>query len=260
MWQQRGTRLRTARRRPQQRPALQASLHWVPPAYARLRTGITLVELLVVVAIIAVLVALVLPAIQSAREASRRITCGNTLRQLGIGMMLYLDTHKDQFPRSFHSAGAFRQPGWAASIAPFLGEPAADTPEKWKGVFNSYFRCVGDISRDATVYSYGLNVFMELSPQGDDYEGSPATWRLRRLIPRPSRTILLAEARGTPFGDHFMCHQWSSVTAATNALGSERHRGIPNFLFIDGHVEPLLVEETFDPPRKINKWNPSKAE
>ena len=74
------------------------------------RQGFTLVELLVVIAIIGMLVALLLPAIQSAREAARRMDCANKLRQFALALHNHYDTHKN-FPSGNNGLGVPHRTG-----------------------------------------------------------------------------------------------------------------------------------------------------
>jgi prepilin-type N-terminal cleavage/methylation domain-containing protein len=96
---------------------------------ARDRSAFTLVEVLVVIAIIGVLIALLLPAVQMAREAARKTRCANNLKQIGVGMHTYMLTYQS-FPSGYlstvlpdHDDGG---PGWAwgALILPFIEEAA----------------------------------------------------------------------------------------------------------------------------------------
>lgn len=123
-------------------------------ARARPRCGFTLVELLVVIAIIGILVALLLPAIQAAREAARRSQCSNNLKQLGVAMHNFHDTYS-RFPRNYKQVGGNAWEALSSNyfLLPFIEQQALydqgeSDPQNWGWTYGTLmntpiatFRC-----------------------------------------------------------------------------------------------------------------------
>jgi prepilin-type N-terminal cleavage/methylation domain-containing protein/prepilin-type processing-associated H-X9-DG protein len=147
------------------------------------RTGFTLVELLVVIAIIGVLVALLLPAVQAAREAARRTQCANRLKQIGLAFQ----NHHD-------SQGFFPSGGWAYN---FVGDPDEGFGKSQPGG-----------------WAFSVLPYMELSSLYNVGKGTPVTNGTTNAAKKTTNTIVVQT--NVP---EFMCPSRARVQVSPTCCG-----------------------------------------
>lgn len=237
-----------------------------------MRRAFTLVELLVVIAIIALLLGVLLSALNKARQAAKIVVCASQMRQIGIAVVIYTQENNSSLPGSSHSAATFGGLRWGQALMPYLGcnsFKGTDTPE-WKKIFNGLYRCPADRRRNKA-QSYGKNIWFELT----NYEtgevlgiaSGPTYWKITE-IPHPAATVAFGELTtdsmtGSSAADHVMAHFW--LMGAQPEIDTVRHGKMPNFIFLDGHVQKLTLSHTFEWDTRRNtcthdNWNPATAQ
>jgi prepilin-type N-terminal cleavage/methylation domain-containing protein/prepilin-type processing-associated H-X9-DG protein len=181
-----------------------------------IRRAMTLVELLVVMAIIGVLTALLLPAVQNSRAATRRAVCQSNLRQWTIAVLRYTDDHQGAMPRrgqGVQPTDQFtRRDDWFNALPPYAeSTPLADRLQLNKNAaVDGIWWCPELVPGDKPMYfAYGMNMWL-----GTWKGGQPDN--IAKIGPL-STMVFMADGPGTYCPD-------------------ARHHGLVNVAFLDGHV------------------------
>jgi prepilin-type N-terminal cleavage/methylation domain-containing protein len=242
------------------------------------RSGFTLVELLVVIAIIGILIALLLPAVQAAREAARRSQCTNNLKQIGVALHVFENTHQ-AFPSSF---GGSQGTDWSAQarLLPYLEQVAlhdsVDYDQPYAAAVlpdgsplstfrvptylcpsepNDTVRLSGGVPEHYPL-NYGMNLGTWLVYQPTNREGGDGAFRpYRRLKPRDmldglSNTLAAAEVKAyTPYFRNAALDPPTMpvVPADVCSLAGDFKSGSGHTEWVDGRSHQTGVTTVFTP-------------
>jgi prepilin-type N-terminal cleavage/methylation domain-containing protein/prepilin-type processing-associated H-X9-DG protein len=221
-----------------------------------MRSGFTLVELLVVMGILGVLAAILLATLAQVRESGRRAGCTSNLRQIGIALRMYVDDYDGGFPVP-PLEGTFDEEGDDDE------DESYEEDTDWEDVLQPYlsnepiFRCPSDPSHPEFFdMSYTLNAAFALGL----YESA---------VHYPSRTIIVADRRNSVANQDqpelFLWWLWQGnlwppraepepSEAAARDLAIGRHIGRLNLLFVDGHVRSEHFRTTWGEGRANQYW------
>ncbi len=186
------------------------------------RAGFTLIELLVVIAIIAILAAILFPVFARARENARKANCQSNLKQIGLGMMQYIQDYDERMPRWYYDMGAGRGP------TDDLGSQwSAGGRFAWQNLLGPYVKNTGvwRCPSNTSASPFGSYFFPQyhLGEQGG---------RAMAEFTRPAELIFTGDGG---FNTHF-CPLHNAASEWT-AVASTRHMDGLDLAYLDGHVK-----------------------